>query len=126
MMTPTGPECLRAQRILVVEDEFLIASFLETFLRGMGCKVIGPVPTIDRALELLDQDVPDAVLLDGNLRGQLSRPVAERLIAVGVPFVVITGYVDLVAQDAVLATAPQVQKPFQASNLLQRMVENFC
>jgi DNA-binding NtrC family response regulator len=106
----TGAE-LNGRRILVVEDEFLLAMDLELLLEGRGCIVLGPVPTIDQALALLDHERPELVLLDVNLKGERSTPVAAALIARGVPFVLITGYGDRQLSEPELRAAPRIDKP---------------
>src|SRR5574341_760011 len=83
---------LRGQRILIVEDEWLVAIELQALLEQQGGVVLGPVNTVARALRLLDHERPDVALLDLNLNGQRSTPVASALSVQGVPFVVVTGY----------------------------------
>jgi CheY-like chemotaxis protein len=80
-------------RILLVEDEFLVASALEAVLESMGHQVLGPIATVGKALAVLKGDVlPDAAILDLNLRGEVSSPVAEELARRHIPFVFATGY----------------------------------
>jgi DNA-binding response OmpR family regulator len=104
--------------VLVVEDEFLIAMDLERLLERNSWRVLGPVATVKEALRLLDGEAPDVALLDVNLRGELVTPVAERLRAQGIPFVLASAYDG--AQLAVmgLAGAPQLGKPADARRLL--------
>lgn len=84
---------LDGRRILVVEDESLVAMLLETILQDMGCDAIGPAATVEAGLELAqDAQAPDAALLDVNVAGRPVFPVAEALQARGVPFVFSTGY----------------------------------
>ena len=91
-MTSVG-ENLKGRHILVVEDEYFIAEDLSRSFASFGAEVVGPVATIEDALDLLDGDNPiDGAVLDINLRGRHSYPVADRLIASGVPFVFLTGY----------------------------------
>src|SRR3954453_18820244 len=73
---------LEGRRVLVVEDEYIVALDLEGMLLGLGCEVLGPVASIAQAQALLDLN-----LLDG-----LALPVAERLAGMGVPFVVCSAY----------------------------------
>jgi CheY-like chemotaxis protein len=105
---------------LVVEDEFLIAMDLELLLERQGWRVLGPAATVAEALHLLEQgeEPPDAALLDVNLRGELVTPVAERLRARGVPFVLASAYnpVDLGAPT--LAGVVNVGKPTDEQHLL--------
>ena len=67
MPARTEREDLAGARVLVVKDEFLIALEVEFLLRDFGCEVLGPVPSVVRALELLGRERPDAALLDLDL-----------------------------------------------------------
>lgn len=109
-----------APRILVVEDEYLIAMELEGTLRGAGYRLIGPALDIDAALELLKVERPDAAILDVNLAGKWVTPVAEVLQAISVPFVLASGYVaaDLQGQPA-LRDAANVGKTWRPEVLLK-------
>lgn len=111
-----------APRILVVEDEYLIALELDTQLRTAGYRVIGPVPDIDRALKLLRADRPDAAILDVNLAGEWVTPVAQALRAMSVPFILASGYVaaDLQAHPA-LRDAVNVGKSWRPEYLLKTL-----
>ena len=108
----TGEERLKGLRLLLVEDEAMVAMMLEDMLDDLGCEVIGPAGNVSRALELVgaDQGIAGAIL-DVNVGGQPIYPVAETLKARGVPFVFITGYgsADI---DGRVSDAPTVQKPF--------------
>ena len=80
------------RRVLIVEDESLVAMFLETILSDMGCDVIGPEANVDDGLRIASGTGElDAALLDVNVAGQEVFPVAEALKARGVPFVFSTG-----------------------------------
>lgn len=86
-------EPLSGQRILIVEDESLVAMLLETILEDMGCTPVGPAANIDEGLKLATEESPlHAALLDVNVAGRQVFPVAEALKARGVPFVFSTGY----------------------------------
>jgi len=82
---------LSGKRVLVVEDEYLIASDLSRRLVAMGAVVAGPVATIDQALALAEEPL-DAAVLDINLREQMAHPVALELERRHVPYVITTGY----------------------------------
>ena len=107
---------LSGRRILVVEDEHLIALDIQDILEGWGCTVIGPVPTSSAALGLIDQELPDAAVLDVNLNGETSEPVAEALRAGERPFLIMTAYsaTDLFGA---LAGAPLMNKPIDERKL---------
>lgn len=115
---PAGNGSSRAGlRILVVEDEYLVAEHIAFMLEDMGYEVVGPVPTIEEAIALIASEALDCVLLDANLDGKSSAPIAAELAARSVPFVVVTGYGDLTLATADLDTAPRVTKPFSAKDL---------
>lgn len=98
-------------RVLVVEDEFLIAIETEKMLADLGCNVIGPVPSVVRALDLIDREEPDFAILDLNLGSERSTPVAEALRARGVPFALATGYSRHQLPEAAFGDAPHLGKP---------------
>ena len=72
-------------RVLVVEDESLIAMLVEDGLETLGYEVVGPVGTVDAALRIVEQTPFDLALLDINLGGKQSFPIAEALEARGIP-----------------------------------------
>lgn len=84
---------LSERRILVVEDDYLIAQEVRRDLEAAGATVVGPVPSVERALQLLDSDpVVHAGVLDVNLGVENSFPIAEALEARGIPYLFATGY----------------------------------
>ncbi|TIP53930.1 MAG: response regulator, partial [Mesorhizobium sp.] len=83
---------LSGLKVLVVEDVFMLAQDLADQLSGAGCTVIGPVPTVQQALDQADSTALDGAVLDVNLRGDRSFPLAEQLARDGVPFIFLTGY----------------------------------
>ena len=87
-----GGQVLEDLRVLVVEDEFLVAALLEDTLSGFGCRVIGPASTVEEGLQLLRSERIDAAVLDVNIDGLPVFPVADALAAKGVPFIFATGY----------------------------------
>lgn len=108
---------LRGRRVLVVEDEYLIASDLAMLLQDLGATVIGPVGSVTEALALLaDEPALDAAILDINLRTEKVFPVADALRKRGVPFVFATGYDHWVVPDD-YAGAPRFEKPVDAHAL---------
>ncbi len=105
-------EALSGRRILVVEDESLVAMLLETILEDMGCTPVGPAATVDDGLALAtDGERLDAALLDVNVAGRQVFPVADALAAAGVPFVFSTGYGEGGLPDR-WRGHPTIQKPF--------------
>ena len=108
-------QALAGRRVLVVEDESLVAMLLETILEDMGCTPVGPASTVEEGLARVeDPESLDAALLDVNVAGQQVFPIAEALKARGVPFVFSTGYGEGGLPDA-WRGHPTVQKPFTES-----------
>ncbi|MBU1347758.1 MAG: response regulator [Alphaproteobacteria bacterium] len=110
-------EGLTGRRILVVEDESLVAMLLETILEDMGCTPVGPIATVDEALEIVADDPSlDAALLDVNVAGREVFPVASALKARNVPFVFSTGYGEGGLPDEWRGQAT-IQKPFTENTI---------
>lgn len=104
---------LRGQRVLVVEDEALVAMELTRVLTAAGAEVVGPAGAIEEALDLLDGHAIDRALLDVNLGGRLITPVARALAGRRIPFVYLTGY-----QEPDVDGGPILRKPVATSALL--------
>ena len=108
---------LRDRRILVVEDEYLIATTLSDQLEGVGSIVLGPVPSVERAIKAIELNPEiDAVVLDLNLGGAMAYPVADALVARKIPFVFTSGYED----GVLIKRYPQIRhcpKPYLSSEL---------
>ena len=118
-----GPQSrLAGLHVLAVEDESLVAMWLEDLLTDLGCLVVGPANTITAALTLLDQQSVDAAILDINIAGEKVFPVADRLTALNVPFVFATGY-GLSGVQEPHAHRPVIQKPYTMGTL-QRALES--
>ena len=103
-------------RVLLVEDEMLVAWLLQDMLADLGCAVVGPAARVAQALAIIDSQTFDAAVLDVNLNGQTSYAVADALAARGVPFVFSTGYAkDRLAEPYRSLTV--LQKPFHGDEL---------
>ena len=105
-------------RILVAEDEALVAMLIEDMLTDMGAVVIGPASNLDEALALANSETPDLALLDVNLAGKPIFPVADVLRARGVPFIFASGYGEAGIVEEHRG-AVVLQKPFRESDLAQ-------
>jgi CheY-like chemotaxis protein len=103
-------------RVLVVEDEAMVAMLIEDILLDLGCVVLGPAPSVDAALKLLDEGTVDAAVLDINLSGEMVFPVADALEGQGVPFVFSTGY-GMAGLEGRHLDRPVLQKPYQPARL---------
>ncbi|HYC69065.1 response regulator [Brevundimonas sp.] len=105
-------QAIAGRRVLIVEDESLVAMLLETILEDMGCVPVGPAATVDEGLRMAtDAERVDAALLDVNVAGKQVFPVAEALKDRGVPFVFSTGYGEGGLPDE-WRGQPTLQKPF--------------
>lgn len=112
-------------RVLVVEDELLIALALEDILLSLDCEVFGPVAQVDEALALARSGSFDGALLDVNVRGQLVYPVAEELMARRIPIIFCSGYADTAIMPARFRALPQVAKPYDDRMLVRVMEKAF-
>jgi DNA-binding response OmpR family regulator len=111
---------LAGRRVLVVEDEFLIAMMIEDVLIDQDCIVVGPFASLSDAVQAADTAVVDLAVLDVNLRGEKVYPVAERLTARGIPFLLLSGYgADAIPHDRLHWQA--VSKPFIVDELVSRL-----
>jgi CheY-like chemotaxis protein len=108
---------LEGIRVLVVEDEFLVAMLIEDMLTSAGCVVAGPIPRLSDALDAVDRGTYDAAVLDVNLGGDRVYPVADALSRRNVPFVFITGY-GTSGLPGEYAERPRLGKPFKMADLL--------
>jgi CheY-like chemotaxis protein len=114
---------LDGRRILIVEDESLVAMLLETILEDMGCQALGPASTVEAGLELAQgPEAPDAALLDVNVAGRPVFPLAEHLRAAGVPFVFSTGYGEGGLPEE-WRGQPTIQKPFTEEAVRQALMK---
>ena len=117
-MAPTsGPK----RRVLVVEDEVIVGMLLEDMLVDLGYDVVALTTRLDEAITFARTMPIDVAVLDVNLNGQMSFPVADALQARGIPFIFATGYGPRVLA-APYAGTPTVQKPFRIAEL-QRTLE---
>jgi CheY-like chemotaxis protein len=111
-------EVLAGRRVLVVEDEMMILMMIEGMLADLGCASVTSAATIDQALNVVESQVFDVAMLDLNLDGQKTYPVADRLAVRGIPFLFSTGYGDHGLQEG-YADRPVLNKPFQQRELAE-------
>ena len=109
---PVAPAKVVAGRVLLVEDEALVAMMMRDILLELGLSVAGPFCTPAEAVTAARDDGVDAAILDVNLGGELIYPVADALAARGVPFVFVTGY-GAESIDGRFAHVPILQKPIE-------------
>lgn len=115
----TGAPDLSSQNILVVEDDFYAASDTAAALHGAGARVLGPCPSEDATLKLLETEQPTAAVVDLNLGGGGPRfNVALALKKRGIPFVFLTGY-DPEVIPPEMADVPRLQKPLPLRDVIE-------
>ncbi|WP_081762498.1 response regulator [Xanthobacter sp. 126] len=103
---------LSGRRVLVVEDEFLVALGLEDNLRSLGYTVVGPIASLAAAVSAASSERIDAAILDVNLAGEPVYPAAAVLAERGIPFIFCSGYTGSVRMPAEFVDAPRVAKPY--------------
>lgn len=113
---------LRGKRVLVVEDEMLVALNLEDLLVDLGAEVVGPAMRLETALDLARSERLDVAVLDINLHGGRSYPVAEVLRDRGLPFIFATGYGHAEGSEA-FAHVPTLTKPYRSGELAAALAE---
>jgi len=122
MHQPAEDEAERRFRVLVVEDEVFIAMELASALRAAGFEVMGPVGSVDDALDLIGDVQPDAALLDVNLGGERVTPVALKLKSLEVPYLLASASTaEELAGDEVLASVSNLGKPTNLNQLVKAM-----
>jgi CheY-like chemotaxis protein len=104
--------------VLIVEDDAIIALDFEDTLLGFGVKTVRMAGNVVRALQLIDERAPDFALLDVGLAGGKSFAVAERLHAMQIPFVFITGYSGAIGLPPALKGTQMLPKPCTSDVLL--------
>lgn len=115
----SGP-ALRGRRVMIVEDDLLVAMLIEDILAEQGCHVIGPFGTLAGALQAAAETELDLAVLDMNLHGERAYPVAELLADRRVPFLMVTGY----GEDALPKDRPDwraMAKPFRNEQLVRAL-----
>jgi DNA-binding response OmpR family regulator len=102
-----------AHRILLVEDEFIIAQMLTDALADAGYEVVGPFFRVAPAEQAAAEVEIDAAILDVNVAGQLAYPVADRLADRGIPYAFLSGYDNRALAPERHKPAATVRKPFE-------------
>ncbi|TNC65391.1 response regulator [Rubellimicrobium roseum] len=121
-MLHSTPSSLRGRRILVVEDDFVVADDFRCALEQDGAEVVGPVSNVAQALALLPGAPPlDAAILDINLGGLMVYPVADVLRQHGIPFVFVSGYDHEEVPDS-YADVPYCEKPLDVRRCVRELL----
>lgn len=112
---------LTGRRVLVVEDDFMIAKLIASAFEADGAEIVGPAATVKDALTLIaGEERIDGAVLDVNLRGETVYPVADVLRSKGVPIVFTTGY-DKSRLASRFADMPCLEKPLRLERLVQAL-----
>ncbi len=119
-------EELRGLRILVVEDNFLVAEDLRELLTRRGCDVVGPAPRVEQGLSLVGEGRLHGAVLDINLGSENCFPIAAALSERSVPFVFLTGYDDKTLVPVEFRQAPRLSKPVDEAHLISVAHEIFA
>ena len=109
-----------SRRILIADDEPMIAITLQELLVGAGFEIAGVAGKVENAVALIESDVCDGAILDANLAGVIASPVASALAARGLPFIVLSGYTAEQLPDA-FSGALLLQKPCRPARLIQAL-----
>jgi len=108
---------LKGLKVLVVEDESMVSMLMEDMLQDLGCMVVGTIARFDDALkQAINDPAFDVALLDVNLNGKQTFPIAEQLAARGVRFIFATGYGEGILPQS-LQGGPILQKHFELEAL---------
>jgi CheY-like chemotaxis protein len=107
-------------RVIIVEDESLVAENLRDDLVEAGCEVVGVAPRVESALKLIEGTGFDVAIIDANLAGTSAAPAAAALSARGLPFMVLSGYAREQLQRE-FSEAVYIQKPYPVRKLIDAL-----
>jgi DNA-binding response OmpR family regulator len=116
---------VRQPRVLLVEDEFMIAEFIAGLLTANGFAIAGMAGTTAAALAMIETLQFDCALLDVNLRGEPVTPVADRLAELGKPYIFLTGYAAHRVPEG-HQNVPCISKPVKIPELLAALKARIC
>ena len=122
-MTSERMTSLSGARVLIVEDEYYLADDLSRALTDAGAEVVGPVATLDEAVQRVADDGFDCAVVDMNLRGDFLFDFAEKLKSTGKPFVIATGY-NQASLPGCLLEVPRIEKPFAPHDVVDLLIRS--
>lgn len=108
------------RRILVLEDDVILALDATEALEEIGVMVIGPAHRVSTAMALLDAERPDAAMLDVNIVGGTSADVAARLLRENIPYILVTGYGE---QSGIEGSSAIIDKPYDRKQLQAAVIK---
>ena len=111
---------MKGLRVLIVEDEFLLAMSLEDDLVSVGCAPVGPFSNLASATEATRREEFDLAILDVNLNGEPIYPLADELLSRSKPFVLVTGY-GAESLPERFRDLPRLPKPYDLANLIKEI-----
>lgn len=104
-------------RVFIVEDEYLVAETYRSTVGELGYDVVGPSPSVEKALAVLENEPVDVALLDVMVRGRVVTPVARRLVDMGVPFIFLSGAAVREVMGEEFRDAAVLEKPTEREEL---------
>lgn len=111
---------LAGKRVMIVEDEFLLAMSLEEDLTAAGAIVVGPLTTLSETMDAIEKESFDVAVLDINLNGEMSYPAVDTLIERGSPFVLLSGYAGTSLPER-FREFPRLAKPYDVARLIETL-----
>ena len=112
---------VRKLKVLIVDDEYLIAADLREAVEKLGHEILGPVPSVEQALTIIGSERPDVVLLDETLVDGSAVPVAQELSRRNIPFAIVSGHARSPSGDPLLRNAIRVPKPTTQDNIREAL-----
>ena len=116
----SGAANIKGTRILIVEDEFLIADDLARAIRNSGGRPVGPVSTVREAEDMVRNSPVDAAIIDLNLRGEMASEFIKKLAATGRPCLIVSGYGEDAVPEGVTATS-RLEKPVSPTVVIEAL-----
>ena len=111
---------MNTKRVVVVEDSAPLAILVETLLKYEGYQVVGLAPSVGQGMKLVDDTEFDVAIIDANLKGDSAEPIAQRLKEMGIPYVVMSGYLKEQIGPWV-ADKKIIRKPFLIEELIEEI-----
>jgi DNA-binding NtrC family response regulator len=113
----SGSNSLMRLRVLVIEDSWNVANRIASILEAAGASVLGPVPSVERALEVIRSETVNLALVDMNLREAFADDVITELVNRKIPYIIVTAY-EMLPTNADTYAAAIVRKPVDADELI--------